>query len=99
MRSAFTVATAGPKNIEHDEWAGGKVGVHEIPVTEDDFTQATALWKLFATQAGEQEGFIRNVAGDVKEIPKFLQEEVFAMFARVDPEIESRLRAQLKRLA
>jgi hypothetical protein len=39
---------------------------YEMPVSDPDFVQATALWNLFATQPGEQEGFFKNVAGDMK---------------------------------
>jgi hypothetical protein len=38
--------------------------------------QATALWHIFANQHLEQQDFIRNVAGDIKDIPKELQDRV-----------------------
>ena len=37
VRSIFTVATPRPKNIEHDEWGAGKIGIHELPVSDEDF--------------------------------------------------------------
>lgn len=76
VRSVFTMATRGPKGAEHGEWAGGKVGVHEIPVSDADFVQATTLWNLFASQPGEQEAFVKNVAGDIMDIPESLQDGV-----------------------
>ncbi|RFU35950.1 hypothetical protein B7463_g414, partial [Scytalidium lignicola] len=91
VRSVFTVTIPGPKSIEHDEWAGGKggVGVHEIPVSDADFAQATALWNLFATQPGEQEGFIKNVASDIKGIPKDLQDGVITLGSKLHDELNS----------
>ncbi|KFZ16618.1 hypothetical protein V502_05008 [Pseudogymnoascus sp. VKM F-4520 (FW-2644)] len=95
VRSDFTVAKPGPKSIEHDEWAGGKVGIHEIPVSDADFAQATELWNIFATQPGEQEGFVKNVAGAIQDIPKKLQEGTIAMFSKVHPDIGRKLQAEL----
>lgn len=80
VRSDFTVAKQGPKSIEHDEWAGGKVGIHEIPVSDADFAQATELWNIFATQPGEQEGFVKNVAGAIQDIPEKLREGTIGKF-------------------
>lgn len=80
VRSDFTVAKPGQKSIEHDEWAGGKVGIHEIPVSDADFAQATELWNIFGTQPGEQEGFVKNVAGAIQDIPKKLQEGTIGTF-------------------
>ncbi|KFZ07006.1 hypothetical protein V501_06856 [Pseudogymnoascus sp. VKM F-4519 (FW-2642)] len=95
VRSDFTVAKPGQKSIEHDEWAGGKVGIHEIPVSDADFAQATELWNIFGTQPGEQEGFVKNVAGAIQDIPKKLQEGTIAMFSKVHPDIGRKLQAEL----
>ncbi|EXJ71410.1 catalase [Cladophialophora psammophila CBS 110553] len=59
---------------------------------QKDFEQATALWKIMEKQEGAQARFVDNVAAhasDVKE--KWLREEVYAMFAKVDKELGERI--------
>ncbi|GFZ43014.1 catalase, partial [Saitozyma sp. JCM 24511] len=54
-------ANGGP---EHEEWVG-KVTAYASEVTDDDFEQARAFWKVLQT-AGEQESFVDNVVAHLK---------------------------------
>ncbi|KAF8861008.1 catalase [Acephala macrosclerotiorum] len=65
VRSSFRSMTYAAGNASHDEWVG-KAAAYTSEVVDDDFVQATALWKVLGTQPGQQEGFISNVAGLLK---------------------------------
>jgi catalase len=49
---------------EHEDWVG-KVTAYASEVTDDDFEQARAFWKVLQT-AGEQESFVDNVVAHLK---------------------------------
>lgn len=54
-------------------------------VVDDDFVQATALWKVLGTQPGQQENFVSNVAGLLKSaVPEVQMKTIGRLEFRVD---------------
>ncbi|KIW09945.1 hypothetical protein PV08_11721 [Exophiala spinifera] len=57
-------------------------------VTEKDFEQPIALWKIMGTQDGAQDRFINNLAGHVSGVEaKWIRQAVYEMFSKVDKEL------------
>ncbi|OAP61018.1 hypothetical protein AYL99_06022 [Fonsecaea erecta] len=58
-----------------------------------DFEQPIALWKIMGKQEGAQARFIDNVAAHVSDVEeKWLREEAYAMFAKVDVQLGEKIR-------
>ncbi|KIW82394.1 hypothetical protein Z517_05421 [Fonsecaea pedrosoi CBS 271.37] len=58
-----------------------------------DFEQPVALWRIMAGQEGAQARFVDNVAAHVSGVgEKWLRDEVYAMFAKVDAHLGDRIR-------
>ena len=75
---------------EHEQWAGAAVS-ELIPVTEEDYEQATGLWKVLGRQPGQQDNFISNVAGHLCGAKEDVRKRAYEMFARVDEHLGSRI--------
>ncbi|KAI0173367.1 catalase [Hypoxylon sp. FL1284] len=57
-------------------------------VSDRDFEQPRALWKLMGKQEGAQERFVGNVAAHLGATrTKWIRDEAYAMFGRVDEEL------------
>ncbi len=72
--SSLRSMTYAAGNTSHDEWAG-KTAAYSSVVTDDDFVQATALWKVLGTEPGQQDNFVSNVAGHLKSAIPQVQEK------------------------
>ncbi|OAL21116.1 hypothetical protein AYO22_08273 [Fonsecaea multimorphosa] len=58
-----------------------------------DFEQPIALWKIMEKQEGAQARFVDNVAAHVSGVgEKWLRDEVYAMFAKVDTQLSDKIR-------
>lgn len=69
--------------------ANGSVDRHE-PVNEDDFGQATKLWRdVFDADAKTR--FVNNVVGHLKDASVFIIERAVKNFTNVDAELGKRL--------
>lgn len=86
VRSSVRSMTHATGNTSHDEWAG-KAAAYSCEVVDDDFVQATALWKVLGTQPGQQAHFVSNVAGLLGSALPEVQEKTIGMFSRVDSEL------------
>ncbi|KAI0894778.1 catalase [Annulohypoxylon nitens] len=69
--------------------------VFSSEVTDKDFEQSTALWHVMATQEGAQERFISNVSAHLSGAQtKWIRDEAYAMFRRVDEKLALMLEAK-----
>ncbi|EED19796.1 catalase, putative [Talaromyces stipitatus ATCC 10500] len=77
---------------EHEKWVG-EVSSFASTIQQDDFVQATELWKVLGREPGHQDRYIQNVSNSVKNvISKELREKVYDLYRRVDPELGERLK-------
>ncbi|RVX71666.1 hypothetical protein B0A52_03850 [Exophiala mesophila] len=62
-------------------------------VTDKDFEQATALWRLMEKQDGAHDRFVGNAAAHIADVTTpVLREKAYEMFGRVDKQLGERLR-------
>lgn len=86
---------ANASNVdEHEKWVGtATLWASEISGPED-FDQAKALWKVYG-KTGQQENFIKNVAGHLKNADPKVQEQTFRYFGKVDEKLADDLRKKI----
>ena len=78
------VKGVGPKTIsvltEHEKWVG-EVANFTTHVTDEDFVQPAALWKVIKKEPGHQERFFGNVAVHLSQVKSDgLRNEVYGIF-------------------
>jgi len=56
-------------------------------LTDADFVQARALWRVLGRQDGQQGNFVGNVSGHLCAAREGIRRRVYAMFGRVDEEL------------
>ena len=97
-------AEAAPQQQQHETSRTSTLLDHPHPsssspvavateVTDADFAQATALWRIMARQDGAQARFVDNVSahlGDVTQ--KWIRDGAYAMFEKVDGELGANVR-------
>ncbi|KAJ9205252.1 catalase [Paecilomyces variotii] len=81
----------GPNSIstltEHEKWVG-EVTNFEMHMTDDDYEQPAALWEVIGREPGHQERFFGNVAAHLNQVHSDrLRNDVYSLFARVNPEL------------
>ena len=76
VRSTLRPLNYGPASVAHDQWVG-KVMVFSSEVTDEDFVQPKELWDLFG-RTGQQESFVRNLAGHLKSALPEVQKETIS---------------------
>ncbi|KAH6896985.1 peroxisomal catalase [Thelonectria olida] len=88
-----------PPSITHEQWSGRVV--HELfqEVNDDDFVQATGLWKVLGRTPGQQDNFIGNVSGHLAAAHKDVRERTYAMFSRVDADLGAAIKEQTEKNA
>lgn len=65
---------------EHEKWIG-EVCSFQTHVTDEDFEQPAALWKVIGKEPGHQERFFTNVAGHLGRVKSArLRRAVYGMF-------------------
>lgn len=65
---------------EHEQWIG-TVSSFQTHVTDEDFEQPAALWKVLAKEPGHQERFFGNIAGHLGKVKSArLRRAVYGMF-------------------
>jgi catalase len=62
----------------------------------DYFSQPRALYNLLS--AAEHQRMFNRIAGDMKDVPEFIQERQIALFSEVHPEYGAGIAAALKAL-
>ena len=86
-----TSQTSKPSTLDHPHPSFPVAVATEV--TDTDFAQATALWRIMAHQDGAQTRFVDNVSahlGDVTQ--KWIRDEAYGMFSKVDGELGGMVR-------
>ena len=76
VRSSLRPLNYGPQSVAHDEWTG-RVTAFSSEVTDEDFVQPREMWKMFG-RTGQQENFVRNVSGHLKDALPEVQKETIS---------------------
>ncbi|KAK4868063.1 hypothetical protein LT330_007261 [Penicillium expansum] len=78
-------------HTEHEKWAG-EVSAYSSEITDADFVQPAALWKLIGREPGHQDRLIDNLVLSIKDV-KYpdLRKAVYGLFSRVDKVLGSKL--------
>ena len=84
-------------SIQEDQevWNGAACPFH-WKATEDEFTQATALYNVLGKYPGQQKNLAHNVAVHVSAADKPIQERVIKYFGKVSPELAANIRKELE---
>ncbi|KAI9818678.1 MAG: peroxisomal catalase A [Thelocarpon impressellum] len=75
---------------QHETWAGKAVNFSQ-EVTDEDYVQATGLWKVLGKQAGQQDNFVSNVAGHLSGARVEVRRRTYEMFGKVDKSLGARI--------
>ncbi|GLI74388.1 catalase A [Penicillium ochrochloron] len=79
-------------HTEHEKWVG-EVATYTSHITDDDFVQPAALWKVLGRESGHQDRTIANIVSSLKGVKSAgLRNEVYALFSRVDKDLGSKLK-------
>ena len=90
----LTYQNVKPTN-PHETWAGTVVNDLFDEVKAQDYEQATALWKVLGRTKGQQENFVKNVAGHLAGAHKDTRKATYEMFSRVDKELGEAIRTAI----
>ena len=82
--------------VSHEEWIGNAT-YNLQEVTDEDFVQATGLWKVLGRTPGQQDNFVHNVAVHVCNAVEEVRERTYDMFSRVDKDLGRRIREDVER--
>lgn len=86
-------ATSGTTS-PHERWVGQVVSDVFGQVTPEDFVQANGLWNVLGKTPGQQENFVKNVAGHLRGAKKAIREQTYTMFSRVNQDLGRRIRLE-----
>ncbi|OBT81567.1 hypothetical protein VE02_10078 [Pseudogymnoascus sp. 03VT05] len=81
----------------HQKWVAQAV-MHLNEVVPDDYIQAKGLWEVLRRTAGQQESFVKNVAGHLCAAKKDLRDRTYEMFTKMDVELGSRISTETEKL-
>ena len=80
----------------HETWAGRVVTDVFGEVGPRDYEQARGLWRVLGRTPGQQENFVRNVAGHLGGAHKDTRRQTYEMFSRVDPQLGERIKLAIE---
>jgi catalase len=67
-------------HTEHEKWVG-EVTTYTSHITDDDFVQPAALWKVIGRESGHQDRTIANLVSSLKGVKSTsLRNEVYGWF-------------------
>ncbi|KAJ5432803.1 Catalasemono-functionalheme-containing [Penicillium daleae] len=79
-------------HTEHEKWIG-EVATYTSHITDEDFVQPAALWKVLGREPGHQDRTIANIVSSLKGVKSgSLRNDVYALFARVDKDLGAKLK-------
>jgi catalase len=70
-----------------------------MQVTDEDFVQPAALWEVLGRTPGQQDNFVRNVAGHLCGAREPTRKRTYEMFSRVNKKLGARIEAEAEKLA
>ncbi|ODV94562.1 hypothetical protein PACTADRAFT_34315 [Pachysolen tannophilus NRRL Y-2460] len=91
-KEASTATIGGLGEEKHT----GEVVPFHWTVTDYDFVQPRALWKVLGRQSGQQRNFIHNVAVHIANSRPDIQERVYDYFSKVSKEIGEGIRREVQ---
>lgn len=91
-----SAAGGAPAATPHETWAGAVVNDLFGEVTPRDYEQARGLWNVLGRQPGQQENFVRNVAGHLKAAHKDTRRQVYEMFSKVDAQLGEKIKVAIE---
>ncbi|KAJ5962474.1 hypothetical protein N7501_007415 [Penicillium viridicatum] len=79
-------------HTDHEKWAG-EVSAYSSEITDANFVQPAALWKVIGRDPGHQDRLISNLASSIKSVkyPE-LRKAVYSLFSRVNKDLGLMLR-------
>lgn len=83
---------------EQEVWTGAACPFH-WKYTDDDFKQASALYKVLAKYPNQQRNLAHNVAVHVQAADAAIQDRVFEMFAKVNQELGAAIKKETLELS
>ena len=82
---------------EHEKWAGAAVA-QQIPVSDEDFVQPNGLWEVLGRTPGQQDNFVRNVAGHLCAAKEPTRKRTYDLFRRVNKVLGARIEQETEKL-
>lgn len=69
-------------HTEHEKWVG-EVTTYTSHITDEDFVQPAALWKVIGRESGHQDRTIANIVSSLKGVKSAsLRNEVYGWYSR-----------------
>ncbi|KAL5602301.1 hypothetical protein FOBRF1_009834 [Fusarium oxysporum] len=80
----------------HEDWSG-HVTAFATSVTDKDFEQPRALWKIICKEPKGKEQFLHNILPTLSDIPDKMKDQVVEYFGRVDGDLKACLKEGLSK--
>ncbi|RKL21915.1 Peroxisomal catalase [Fusarium oxysporum] len=80
----------------HEDWSG-HVTAFATSITDKDFEQPRALWKIICKEPKGKEQFLHNILPTLSDIPDKMKEQVVEYFGRVDGDLKACLKEGLSK--
>lgn len=77
-------------NEQHTKWTGTAVNFC-FEVQEEDYKQAEGLWNVLGKTPGQQDNFVKNVAGHLSAALPEVRGKVYSMFGKVNKDLGARI--------
>ena len=77
----------------------GKAARNLWEVTDEDFVQPRALWKVLGTQKGQQDNFVYNVSTHLCGAVEDVRRRTYEMFSKIDEELGRRIEENTEKRA
>ncbi|EPY51580.1 catalase [Schizosaccharomyces cryophilus OY26] len=86
-------------NEKHEKWVG-EVTYHMDEITDIDFEQPRAFWlNVLGKKPGQQDNFVKNVAGHLSGALPEIRERQYKVFGRVHHNLGERIREATEKVA
>jgi catalase len=91
-QSSFHLITYKPivSHEAHEKWVGTATNF-QFKLFDEDYEQATALWHVLGRYPGQQDNFVGNVSGHLKNARKEVRNKTYEMFGKVDKKLGERI--------
>jgi len=83
---------------KHEKWVGEAVNFM-WEVTDDDYVQANGLWQVLGKTPGQQDNFVHNVSGHLKNAKPEVRKRTYGMFSKVNAELGRRIEEETEKEA
>ncbi|KAF9774186.1 hypothetical protein IL306_007862 [Fusarium sp. DS 682] len=80
----------------HEDWSG-HVTAFATSITDKDFEQPRALWKIICKEPKGKEQFLHNILPTLQDIPDKMKDQVIEYFGRVDEDLKACLKEGLSK--